>query len=70
MVKMEQDLAMSGNQVLEHPLHAGFNFTDHFLHEVGDLGVGSSTIPSLQFCKQRQKSCSWGVGEAPEKHSE
>lgn len=47
------------NQVREHPLHAGFNFTDHFLHEVGDLGVGSFMVPSLQFCKRRQKSCSW-----------
>lgn len=24
-----------------------------------DLGVGSFMVPSLQFCKWRQKSCSW-----------
>lgn len=53
------------NQILKHRLMSA-SLSDHFLHEVGDLAVSSFMLQSLQFCKQRQKSCSWK--QAPEKH--
>lgn len=50
MAKIELDLGMSGTKCP----NILFTFTNHLLHEGGDLTVGSFMTPSLQFCKWRE----------------